>query len=107
MTDRTPVLFPQLRRKRNRDALERTLRGLRAADRLDAVDAALVAAARSTAAALDDAPTPYVAATVARVHLEAIRLLVGRPAPEPDELDAFLRSLRPASAGQVRDSSDA
>jgi len=65
---------------------------------------AIVAAARTTARALDHAPNPYVAGTVARVHLEAIRILAGRPAPESDELDTFLRSLRPT---EVRDSSDA
>ena len=87
---------------RNSAALERTIRALREADRLEAIDAALIAAARSTARALDHAPSPYVAATVARVHLEAIRLLAGRPAPESDELDAFLASLR---SSPVRDTS--
>jgi hypothetical protein len=104
MTDRTDVLFPAMRSRRNRAAAERTLRALRAADRVDAVDAALIAAVRSLAAALDDAPSPYVAATVARVHIEALRLLTGKPSPEPDELDAFIRSLKPADAGAVRDS---
>ena len=79
---------------RNAAAVEATVRALRKADRLEAVDAALIAAARTTARALDDAPSPYVAGTVARVHIEALRLLAGRPAPEPDELDAFLASLR-------------
>jgi hypothetical protein len=106
MTDRTDVLFPAFRSRRNRSAVERTLRALRQADRVDAIDAALVAAVRSTAGALDDAPSPYVAATVARVHIEALRLLTGKPAPEPDELDAFLRSLKPTSAGPVRDAED-
>jgi hypothetical protein len=83
---------------RNAHAVERTIAALRRADRLEAVDAGLVAAARTLARALDEAPNPYVAGTVARVHLEALRLMAGRPAPEPDELDAFLRSLaRPAS----------
>ena len=103
MATRTDVLFPQLAKRRNRGAVERTLRAMRLADRVEPIDAALVAAVRSTAAALDDAPSPYVAATVARVHLEALRLLTGKPAPEPDELDAFLRSLR---AGPVRDSAE-
>lgn len=106
MADRTDVLFPAFRSRRNRGAVERTIRALRAADRLDAVDAALVAAVRSLAGALDDAPSPYVTATVARVHVEALRLLTGKPAPEPDELDAFIASLKPASAGTVRDSPD-
>jgi hypothetical protein len=60
-----------------------------------------VAALRSTAAALDAAPSPYVVATVARVHLVGLQLLVGRPAPEPDELDAFLASLRTPSLGDA------
>jgi len=106
MADRTDVLFPSLRSRRNRGAAERTIRALRAADRVDPVDAALVAAVRSLAAALDDAPSPYVVATVARVHIEALRLLTGKPAPEPDELDAFIRSLKPTSAGAVRDAED-
>jgi hypothetical protein len=97
-------LFKVPRPHRNASAVERTVRELRAAGRLEAIDAALLAAARTTARALDQAPNPYVTATVARVHLEAVRLLIGRPAPEPDELDAFLRTiLRPAA---VRDSSD-
>jgi hypothetical protein len=90
-------LFPGRRPHRNAQAVERTIAALRAADRLETIDAGLVAAARTLARALDDAPNPYVSATVARVHLEALRLLAGRPAPEPDELDEFLRSLaRPA-----------
>jgi hypothetical protein len=89
--------------RRNASAVERTIRALRDAERLEAIDSALIAAARSTARALDYAPTPYVAGTVARVHLEAIRLLAGRPAPESDELDAFLRSLR---AAPVRDAAE-
>jgi hypothetical protein len=90
--------------KRNASAVERTIRALRDADRLEAIDAALVAAARSTARALDHAPNPYVAGTVARVHLEAIRQLAGRPAPESDALDDWLRDTLRAPA--VRDSSD-
>jgi hypothetical protein len=89
---------------RNAAAVERTIRALRATDRLEAIDAALIAAARTTARALDHAPSPYVAGTVARVHLEAIRLLAGRPAPESDELDAFLRSLRSAPVRDLPES---
>lgn len=98
-------LFPQLAKRRNRAAVERTVAGLRAAGRLDQVDAALVAVCRSLAAALDDAPSPYVTATIGRVQLEALRLLTGKPAPEADELDAFIRSLadRPAA---IRDAAD-
>ena len=90
---------------RNAAAVERTIRALREADRLEAIDAAILATARTTARALDHAPNPYVAGTVARVHLEAIRLLAGRPAPESDELDEFLRSLRGGPAA-VRDRSE-
>jgi hypothetical protein len=90
------LLFATRGPRRNASAVERTIRALRDAERLEAIDAALIAAARSTARALDHAPNPYVAGTVARVHLEAIRLLAGRPAPESDELDAFLASLRSA-----------
>jgi hypothetical protein len=102
---RQDQLFPQLAKRRNRAAVERTVAALRAADRLDGVDAALVAVCRSLAAALDDAPSPYVAATIGRVQLEALRLLTGKPAPESDELDAFIRSLadRPAA---IRDAAD-
>ena len=91
------LLFATRSPSRNASAVERTIRALRDADRLETIDAALIAVARSTAIALDYAPNPYVAGTVARVHLEAIRLLAGRPAPESDELDAFLRSLRPSA----------
>jgi hypothetical protein len=97
------LLFAARAPTRNAAAVERTIRALRDGDRLEAIDAALLAAVRTTARALDHAPNPYVAGTVARVHLEALRLLAGRPAPEGDELDAFLRSLRPAS---VRDGSE-
>jgi hypothetical protein len=90
------LLFATRGPRRNASAVERTIRALRDAERLEAIDAALIAAARSTARALDHAPNPYVAGTVARVHLEAIRLLAGRPAPESDELDAVLASLRSA-----------
>jgi hypothetical protein len=105
MANRTPVLFPQLAKRRNRAAVERTIGAMRQAGRLDGVDAALVAVCRSLAAALDDAPSPYVAATIGRVQLEALRLLTGKPPPEVDELDAFIRSLadRPAT---VRDATD-
>jgi hypothetical protein len=81
--------------------VERTIAELRRADRLESVDAALLAAVRSTARALDIAPSPYVVATVARVHLVGLQLLVGRPTPEPDELDAFLASLRTPSLGDA------
>ena len=86
---------------RNANAVERTITALRAADRLEPTDAGLVAAVRTLARALDHAPNPYVAGTVARVHLEALRLLAGRPAPEADEIDAFLASLR--SPAPLRD----
>jgi hypothetical protein len=89
---------------RNAAAVERTIAALRAADRLEGVDAGLIAATRTLARALDQAPNPYVSATVGRVHLEALRLLAGRPAPEPDELDEFLRSLR--RPAPVRDASE-
>jgi hypothetical protein len=87
---------------RNTAAVERTLVALRKAERLEAVDAALIAAVRTSARALDAASSPYTAATVLRVHLEALRFLAGRPSPEPDELDAFLASLRrPAAVGNL------
>jgi hypothetical protein len=98
------LLFASRAPTRNAAAVERTIRALRDLDRLEAIDAALLAAARTTARALDHAPTPYVAGTVARVHLEAIRLLAGRPAPESDELDAFLLSLRRSPT--VRDAAE-
>lgn len=88
------LLYRAGKPRRNTDAVERTIRALRGADRLEPVDAGLIAAARTLARALDHSPNPYVAATVGRVHLEALRLLAGRPAPESDELDDFLRSLR-------------
>jgi hypothetical protein len=102
---RTSVLFPGLAEPhRNRSAVERTIRELRAADRLEAADAGLIAAIRSTARALDQAPNPYVAATVARVHIAGLQLLAGRPRPESDELDAFIASLRPAALGDRAES---
>jgi len=105
MANRTPVLFPQLAKRRNRAAVERTVAQLRQAGRVDGVDAALIAVCRSLAAALDDAPTPYVAATIGRVQLEALRLLTGKPPAEADELDAFVRSLAVGPAA-VRDATD-
>jgi hypothetical protein len=105
MTDRTPVLFPGLTKRRNRAAIERTVRQLRQAGRVDGVDDALIAVCRSLAAALDDAPSPYVAATIGRVQLEALRLLTGKPPAEADELDAFIRSLA-AGPAAVRDAAD-
>jgi hypothetical protein len=104
MNDRTGVLFPRLEgngRKRNAYAVEHSIRALRESGRLERIDAALLAAVRTTARALDAAPNPYVTATVARVHLTGLQLLTGRPAPEPDELDAFLASLRPAPVGDT------
>jgi hypothetical protein len=92
--DQLELLFRARAPRRNAAAVERTIAALRTADRLEASDAGLIAAARTLARALDHAPSPYVAGTVARVHLEALRLLAGRPAPESDELDDFLRSLR-------------
>lgn len=92
--DQLELLYRARAPHRNAAALERTIQALRGAERLEPADAALVAAARTLARALDHAPNPYVAGNVARVHLEALRLLAGRPAPEPDELDDFLRSLR-------------
>jgi hypothetical protein len=82
---------------RNARGVERTVAALRGLGRLEELDAALIALARSTAAALDAAPSPYVAAIVARTHLDALRALSGRPVPETDELDEFLRSLRAPS----------
>jgi hypothetical protein len=92
--DQLTALFRQGKPTRNAQAVERTIRALRSEERLDAADAGLVAAVRTLARALDHAPSPYVAGTVGRVHLEALRLLAGRPAPESDEIDAFLSSLR-------------
>lgn len=99
--------FPaRSRPRRNAAAVERTIRALREADRLEDLDAGLIAAARTLARALDEAGSPYVAASVARVHLDALRLLAGRPAPEPDELDAFLRSLQRPGSASVRDAAE-
>jgi hypothetical protein len=92
--DQLELLYRTGSPRRNADAVERTIRALRAADRVEPADAGLVAAARTLARALDHAPNPYVAGNVARVHLEALRLLTSRPAPPTDELDAFLSSLR-------------
>ena len=92
------LLFASRAPIRNASAVERTIRALRDLERLEAIDAALIAAARTTARALDHAPNPYVAGTVGRIHLEALRLLTARPAPPSDELDDFLRSLRRAPA---------
>ena len=92
--DQLELLYRSHAPRRNADAVERTIRALRQADRLDAVDAGLLAAARTLARALDHASSPYVAGTVARVHLEALRLLAGRPAPEADEFGDLLAAIR-------------
>jgi predicted nucleotidyltransferase len=84
--------------------VERTIRALRDAKRLDGIDAAVIAAARSTARALDQAASlsPYVAATVARVHLEAVRQLTANAPAATDELGSVLRLMRT----EVRDAAD-
>ena len=79
--------------RRNATAIEATIAALRRAGRLEPVDAALVAAARTTAAALDRADSPYVAATVARVHVDVVARLLDRPTTTPDPLDLWLASL--------------
>lgn len=86
--------------RRNATAIEATIAALRRAGRLELVDAALVAAARTTAAALDGAPSPYVAGTVARVHVDVVARLLDRPTAVPDALDLFIASLgRPTPDG--------
>lgn len=76
------------------------MRALRAADRLTDVDAAALAALRTTAAALDDARGAYDLALAARVHMAALAALVsGHAAPERDDLDRFLDTLRTAPMG--------
>jgi hypothetical protein len=83
------------RRGRNGSAVERLVAALRALDRVADVDAATVAALRTTAAALDAATSSYDVAVLARVHLMAIGdLLAGHAEAKDDELDSFLRSLR-------------
>jgi hypothetical protein len=88
------------RRFRNRTAIELTIGELRRADRLGQLDAASLAAVRTTAAALDDATGAYDIAVIARVHLAALSgLLAGHQTPPDDELDRFLASLRGPAVG--------
>ena len=89
-------------RTRNRNAVEVTIRALRAADRLADVDAAALAVLRTTAAALDDARQPYDLAILARVQMAALAALIsGHAAPERDDLDQFLDTLRAAPVGDA------
>jgi hypothetical protein len=77
---------------------------MRRADRLLELDAAIVAAARTTAAALDRSSSPVDVAMLGRVHLAMLTtLLAGRDKPADDELDRFLASLRTT---EVRDTAD-
>jgi hypothetical protein len=91
------------RPSRNRAAVEATVAALRTAGRVERVDAATLALARSTAGALDDVVARAVAgegaatfgevASVARVHLAALARLTGTGEVAPDGLDALLASL--------------
>jgi hypothetical protein len=96
-----PHVSDRARSHRNRAGLERTIRALRGEDRLGDIDAAALAAVRTTAAALDAATGAYDIAVLTRVHLSALgALLAGHQEPENDELDRFLASLR---SPEVRD----
>lgn len=86
--------------RRNATAMEVTIAALRRAGRLEPVDAALVAVARTTARALDAADTSYVAAIVVRAHLEALARLLDRELSGPDPIDAFIASLRPPTPAE-------
>jgi hypothetical protein len=89
--------------RRNARAIESTIAALRRAGRLEPVDAALVAAARTTAAALDRADSPYLAAIVSRAYLEAVGRLLDRDLDGPDPIDLFVASLRlPPSVGDAQ-----
>jgi hypothetical protein len=88
------------RRGRNGSAVERVIAALRAADRVQDVDAGALALVRTTGAALDAAAGAYDVAVLARVHLSAIGyLLAGHAAERDDELDRFLASLRAPALG--------
>lgn len=90
---------------RNRSAIERTIRALREGNRLIELDAASVAAVRTSAEALDRAASAYDVAIVLRVHVMALgALLAGHPEPATDDLDRFFADLRAAT---LRDTPDA
>jgi hypothetical protein len=90
------------RPRRNQLAVERQLKAMRAAGRIEDVDAGVVALARSTAAALDDAgqaarlgSTAWAeVASIARAHLAAVQALRGTGQGESvDEVDRLLAAL--------------
>jgi hypothetical protein len=88
--------------RRNATAIESTISALRRAGRLEPVDSALIAAARTTAAALDRADSPYIAAIVSRAYLDAVGKLLDRELSGPDPIDAFIASLRRPSVGEAQ-----
>jgi hypothetical protein len=71
------------RRSRNAAAFERTVTALRNGGRLEAVDAALVAAGRTMAQIMDAAEEPVVPVTWA--YLSILRELRGVVTPDADE----------------------
>jgi hypothetical protein len=81
---------------RNERALERSLRALREAGRIDDVDAAMIALARTLARSLDTATSAHVVASIGRVHLEALRRLTNVPghADDDDGFNTLLEALR-------------
>jgi hypothetical protein len=91
---------------RNRSAIERTIKAMRAVDLLAELDAGTVAMLRTTAEALDRASSAYDVAIVGRVHATALAALLAghRAEPPADDLDRFLAELRTTP---LRDTPDA
>jgi len=77
---------------------------MRAEERLLDVDAAIVATARTTAAALDRARSSADVTMVGRVHLAALSMLLAGREPQKDDADAALLAfLRGAEVGDTAD----
>jgi hypothetical protein len=89
----------------NLSATRRTIRTLRATERLGEVDAGAIQLAETTAAVLDDAlaaDTPaYAVAKLSAAHGAALRALLeyAEPAPALDTFDAFMAEISTPTQG--------
>jgi hypothetical protein len=85
-------------RKRNQDAIERTIAALRKLGRIEEVDAGAIGLARHLARSLDEVDVtkyPLAVASLARVQLAALASLRGVEERTPaDGIDDLLAALR-------------
>jgi hypothetical protein len=90
----------------NLSATRRTVRGLRAAERLTATEAGFAQLALTSAAALDDTlaadTAPYAVASLVRAHRDALATLADHAQVyEPDALDALLAAATKPTLGTL------